>query len=420
MIKDIAVLEHQRELVESTASITGLVAGYASGKSFAATLVTLIKKLQYPEARVCYYLPTYPDIKDIAFDKFPAMCNELGLHYQLNTTKKELHIAGYGTIMFRNMSQPETIIGYDTSFSIIDECDILPKHKMDIAFKHILARNRTPVKEGNKIYVVGTPEGYRWFYSRFVENATTYTHLIKAKTTDNPFIPDDYIDNLKEAYDDRLLKQYLEGQFINVNGSAVYHQFDRKTHVVANRAIDTKLPLVLSFDFNLSPYSSIYLIQEIDGKTYVIDNAIKRNVPLVDALTYLKERFAHLGDYLYNATVYGDASGNSRSQGTGRTNYDLLREAGFSDQLVKTANPRVQDRVNLVNSRLKNGNGITRLYICERNTELISDLEQMSYDSLGRVDKSNQDLSHDTDALGYYIEYCFPINKQKELRVEYV
>jgi len=76
---DFKVLPHQREFINSTDKNTMLVAGYGSGKSYAGTLKTIAMKMMYPNKRVAYYLPTYPLIKDIAFDKFPEILSALGL-----------------------------------------------------------------------------------------------------------------------------------------------------------------------------------------------------------------------------------------------------------------------------------------------------------------------------------------------------
>ena len=417
---DVGVLPHQRSFINSNAPSTGLVAGFGAGKSYSGTLKTIIKKMMYPTIKVAYYLPTYGHIRDIAFVKFCDMCNELGLSYQLNRSDKELHIQGYGTIIFRNLSDPDSIIGYSVGYSLIDECDVLPKAKMDRAFKQILARNREILPDGkpNQVDVVGTPEGFRWFYSRFVENANDSYKLIRAKTTDNPYLPDDYVDTLREAYDPVLLSQYIEGEFVNVNGSAVYHQFDRDVHVVPNMEFNKSLPLIITFDFNINPYNSILLLQVIDGVVHVIDNAIIKNKPLVDSLSYLKQKFDYLGAYLYSATIYGDASGNSRSQGTAVTNYDFIKDAGFHKVKIKRANPRVQDRVNIVNSMLRNAKGDVKLKITECNQELINDMEQMSYDEKGIVDKSNQDISHTSDSLGYYCDMEHRLITRKELSMK--
>jgi hypothetical protein len=311
------------------------------------------------------------------------------------------------------MSEPEMIVGYEVGFSLIDECDVMPRHKMDKAFKQILARNRAKLPDGkpNQVDLVGTPEGYRFAYNLLVANKPDNYRLIKASTYDNKHLPDDYIDKLKDAYDDKLLQQYLLGEFINVNGAAIYHQFDRDVHVISDIGIDTNLPLIISFDFNINPYNAIYLLQVVDGKVIVIDNAIIKGKPLVDSLDYLKSKFSHLGASLMSATIYGDAAGKARSQGTAVTNYDLIRDAGFHKMKIKTANPRVQDRNNAFNSMLRNGKGDVNIAICSRNQELITDLEQMSYNDKGEPDKSNQDLTHSVDSVGYYIEYEHGLNR---------
>lgn len=421
MIKEIAVLPHQRAFIKSTSASTGLVAGFGAGKSYAGTLKTLIKKMQYPAVKVAYYLPTYPHIRDIAFEKFPEMCEQLGLTYQLHRSDKEIWIKEFGSVIFRNMSEPEFIIGYEVGYSLIDECDILPKAKMDKAFKQILARNRAmlPSNDKNQVDVVGTPEGYRWFYDRFVTNKTDDYSLIKAKTMDNPHLPEDYIDTLRSDYDERLLKQYLNGEFINVNGSAVYHQFDRTVHVINDIDINPSLPIAITFDFNINPYNAIYLIQEVNDKVVIVDNAILPKKPLVDSLQFLRDKFKYLGNALYSATVYGDASGRARSQGTAQTNYDLIRNAGFNNQLIKTVNPRIADRVNIVNALLCDGDGNARIQVCKRNSQLITDFEKMSYNDKGEVDKTDNDLTHNADSVGYYIEYKHSLNKPKELRARY-
>ena len=421
MIKEVGTLPHQKQFIKSKAPTTGLVAGFGSGKSYAGTLKTIIKKLQYPSIKVAYYLPNYPLIRDIAFDKFPQMCEDLGLFYQLNKSDKELVIQGFGTIIFRNMSEPEMIVGYEVGYSLIDEADILPKAKMEKAFRQILARNRAPLPDGlpNQVDLVTTPEGYRFAYNLLVANKPDNYALVRASTYDNPHLPDEYIETLKDTYDEKLLQQYLLGEFVNINGSAVYHQFDRDIHVVPDRDIDTRYPLVITWDFNINPYNAVFLIQVIDGIVYVVDNAIIKNKPVVDTIDYLKEKFGHLGAYLYSATIYGDAAGKARSQGTAQTNYDLIRNAGWTKMKIKTANPRVQDRINVFNSMLRNGQGSVSIAICSRNVELINDLEQMSYNDKGEVDKSNQDLTHASDSVGYYLEHEHRLIKSKELRANY-
>ena len=80
----------QLDYMNSNKPNTGFVAGLGSGKSYAATLKTIVKKLQNPTLTVAYYLPTYPLIRDIAFSKFPEMLSEMGIEFVLNKTDKEI------------------------------------------------------------------------------------------------------------------------------------------------------------------------------------------------------------------------------------------------------------------------------------------------------------------------------------------
>lgn len=107
---DIKLNKPQLSFLNSKAINTGFVAGLGSGKSYVATLKTIIKKLDNPTATVAYYLPTIPLIKDIAFDKFPTMLSEMGLKYKLNKSDKDLYIEHngqeLGKIVFRSMDNP--------------------------------------------------------------------------------------------------------------------------------------------------------------------------------------------------------------------------------------------------------------------------------------------------------------------------
>ena len=79
---ELDVLKHQREFIESRELHTALCGGYGSGKSEGGVYKAIIKKLEYPNVNVAYYLPTYPLIEDVAFPKF-----ESALMHQIDQSK---------------------------------------------------------------------------------------------------------------------------------------------------------------------------------------------------------------------------------------------------------------------------------------------------------------------------------------------
>ena len=67
---EIELFSHQMEFMESEATHTAIVGGFGSGKSFIGVAKTVEMKLQMPGVDVGYYLPTYPLIRDMAFQRF--------------------------------------------------------------------------------------------------------------------------------------------------------------------------------------------------------------------------------------------------------------------------------------------------------------------------------------------------------------
>ncbi|MEM8937360.1 MAG: hypothetical protein AAGC77_13230, partial [Pseudomonadota bacterium] len=83
---------------------------------------------------------------------------------------------------------------------------------------------------------------------------------------------------------------------------------------------------------------------------------------------------------------------------------------------VKKGPPPVKDRVTSMNSRLKATNGDIRMLIDPaRCPNLVKDLEGVTIlkGSAGEIDKSDLNLTHLTDALGYYIHAEFSPSKHR-------
>lgn len=400
----IGVLKHQAEFIKSEYRHTGMVAGFGAGKSRAATWKTIAKKLKYPGVDVAYYLPTYSLIEDIAYPNFEELLEQRGIAYRLNKGTKSIETA-YGKIIFRSMDTPAYIVGYKVGYSLIDEADILPMKKMNVALKNIVARNRAqlPNDDKNQLDFVSTPEGFQFMYDFFVRKANKNRHLIRAKTSDNHHNPPDYIDTLSEIYTKEQLAAYLNGEFINLTSGNVYYQFDRvlsnSDEVMRDREI-----LHVGMDFNVTKMNAvIHVIRRGDpiAVAEVVDSF--DTTTMINVLT---EQYKNKG---HQIVVYPDASGQQRSTQTSTTDIKLLKKAGFK-VIVGKVNPRVKDRVTAMNVAFKNAKDIHKYKV---NTEMCPSyaeaLEQQTYKN-GVPDK---DSGHDhiTEAAGYFIS-----NRHKKRR----
>lgn len=388
------LLPHQIEFVDSTDD-TILVGGFGSGKSEAGMIKTIIRKMQYPQYKCAYYLPSYPLVRDIAFEKFTRFLEENGFKFTLNKSDKELHIDGYSSIIFRSMSEPENIVGYEVAYSLIDEADLINKQKMQIAYDKILGRNRAI--EGANVDMVSTPEGFGFLYEKV---NTGRFKVVRAKTSDNKFIPESYIESLKEQYSPELLRAYLNGEFVNLTSGTVYEYFNRERHHKEIQAMVHE-PIYVGQDFNIGGCCSVVFVKR--GNTaYAINEIVSNDTQGI--VENLKELYPNR-----DITIYPDASGYSGRTNASLSDIDILFNAGFKINAPR-ANGKVRDRINTVNTLFSKNELFVNTELCPKLTKA---LEQQAYDKNGEPEKFSGAATIDdwNDALGYFIVREFSMHK---------
>lgn len=404
----------QAAFISSMEPFPAFVGGFGSGKTAAAIARIMRLKRMCPKQDVAYYLPTYGLVEDIAFQRFPAMFDRLGLGYKLNRQTATLQ-TDLGRIIFRTMDNPDRIVGFEVAHSILDELDTLPVEKARNVWNKVIARNRQKAlthdgrKVPNTVSVATTPEGFRFVWERWVKNKAPGYELFRAKTMDNAAnLPDGYIDNLRNSYPTALLSAYLDGEFTNLTSGSVYAEYDRALNY-CDSVDDGKEPLHIGMDFNVSHMAAVvWVLREtmphaVDELTEVFDT------PAMCAL--IKSRFPSRSIF-----IYPDASGNARkSNNASESDLSILRQAGFT-VLVNNRNPAIKDRVLSTNNMI-HSQGVRKLKVnTDKCPALTESLEKQAYDKNGEPDKSGG-LDHVIDAATYFIAYKFPIASQAMRRL---
>ena len=229
--------------------------------------------------------------------------------------------------------------------------------------------------------------------------------MIQASTMSNPFLPDDYVDSLRASYPANLIEAYLNGEFVNLTGGAVYRQFDRLLNH-SDEEENGREKLLIGMDFNVGKMSAIVHVER--NRLPIAVNEIFGCLDTPDMIAEIKRLYPDRKIY-----VYPDSSGkNRKSNEASKTDLSQLVDAGFTLK-YKSVNPRVRDRINSMNAMFCNGKNERRYLVntnrCPRYTD---DLEQQVYNKQGEPDKSH-DNDHMPDAGGYYIAYEFNINQVK-------
>lgn len=447
----IELSDPQYDFLTSTKKHTGFVAGFGSGKSFIGTLKSLNKIINHGIPKTAYYLPTYGDIRDIAFDTFPTVAEMLGYDYKLNKSDKEFTLFDengnkIGSTIFRNMSEPESIVGYQVGYTLIDETDILREHIMDKAFKKILGRNRLVVPitdkeileeivaldeldetmEGtyyheprrewcwvNNIDVAGTPEGFKWFYKRFVKHFNKHTDsLIRASTYSNiENLAEDFIETLRAEYTPELFDAYVNGLFVNLTSGTVYSYFDRVKHhtdrvINYGKVIDNNDGTLYRVGADTLHIGQDFNIGGCCGRVHVIDDGIPRLVAEYSVhdthsiIEHLQREYDG-----FNIIIYPDASGKSSKTNSRKSDIQLLEDAGYEID-APNKNPNVQDRVNSVNTLFYKDQYYVNTNECPESTNAY---EQQAYNDNGEPEKYSgaNTIDDSNDASGYFIDRKF-------------
>ena len=399
---------HQYDFLTSKKPIKGLVGGFGSGKTFVFlknTLKCLFEKTNNTgkSAGLIIY-PTYDLADELFVTPFMEMLDKIGLPYKYNQSKHRFNTAA-GDIKIYQLQKPQRIIGAEYTFIGFDEFDVESWKNCDIAFKKAIGRMRG--SEDTEIYIVTSPEGFHYSHKIFVEDANDDRFLVHGKTTDNKYLPKKYIELLESNYDDTLLRAYRDGQFVNLTQGATYHAFDRK--IIQEYKYNPQLPIYVGMDFNVSPLCAV-LWQKYNDKPQVrVFAAIALHHTGDGEL--LTERMCETIKHTYPNNkyyCYPDATGAARHSSSRYSDISIIRQAGFEVR-VKHINPIVVNRVNAMNRALQDS-----MIIDPSCKELINDLERVTNKPNSReIDKSNKNLTHLTDALGYSIEWEFPAVKPK-------
>ena len=403
----------QWEFLTNKKKISCYTGGFGSGKThslLAKVFYCLItKKNKDGKSNGLILYPTYSLAEEVFVEPFREILERNGIDYDYNIANHRFKTA-YGNIKIYQTRHPQRIVGSSYTYVGIDELDIESYKYAEMAVQKALGRLRGC--EDAELFITTTPEGFGYTYHFMVEQSSDNKLLVHGKTTDNPYLPKSYIESLKENYDEQLLKAYIDGQFVNLNQKGTYYGFDR-TNAVRECKYNRSLPIRIGMDWNVDPLCAAIFQIYPNKQIKVIKELALSHQGTGDLMT---QRMCDTIRDLYpnnKYIAYPDATGAARHSSAQYSDIDIVRANGFL-VLVKHINPRVVNRVNAMNNQLSKNN----IIIDPSCRLLIKDLEQVcNKEGTRDIDKSNKELSHMSDALGYGIEWECPTKRPNRIGV---
>jgi len=244
---------------------------------------------------------------------------------------------------------------------------------------------------------------------------------IPAKITDNPHLPQEYIENLKN------LPRFEYEVFVEGNwdlqlktGGEFYKCFELDKHV-RHTAYNSNLPLHISWDDNVSPYLPLGIFQ-IEGKELRMIDEILGVSPNNTVRNVCNEFIRKYPNHNTGLFVYGDATANKKDTKLekGYNFYRLILD--YLSQYKPTnrvlnSNPSVVMRGNWINTVFEKNIGNLNFVIGENCKTAINDLISLKEASDGtklketakdpKTGATYQKVGHFSDILDYICVSAF-------------
>ena len=391
-----------------------LVAGRRFGKTFLAS-TELVQAAWGQGRKVWYIAPTYRQAKRVAWKGMKQMTKPYWVG-KPNETDLTIELVSGGAISLRGADNYDSLRGDGLDFIVLDEYASIAKAAWTEVLRPALAD-----KQGRALFI-GTPRGRNHFFDLYEAAQSQPNWAAFQFTTEQG--GNVSVAELKSAtheLDERTYRQEFQASFENLGVGLAYHAFDH-AHNIRPLRYQPGVPLIWSLDFNVNPLCSV-LGHKHNGMVHIFDELILPDSNTLAACEeFLTRTEAWCSGQPMSVRVYGDATGEAQKTSASRTDWQIVRDffGRYRDRYDATfhvpgANSPIKDRINCVNSKLKNHAGEHRLFIDPRCKHLIKDCEQVSWkvdphgNSLAQLDKSDPMRTHVSDALGYFIAREFPM-----------
>ena len=387
----------QTNIFDDSTRFRVVVAGRRFGKTFLSTAELLARALTAKDQNVWYVAPTYKAAKEIAWE---MLISQIPAQYiqRTNETALTISLLNGSSIALKGAEKPDNLRGRSLDFVVMDEVADMRKEAWFEVIRPSLSD-----RQGGALFI-GTPKGRNHFYDLYGKgvdqddgwSAHQYT------TIEGGNVPQGEIEAAKADLDERTFTQEYEAAFVSFAG-IIYYGFKREQSV-ARHTHDLSV-IHVGMDFNIDPMSAVLMTR--NGNTlHVFDEIVMFGSNTDEMADEIRQRYGSQSHVI----IYPDpASRQRKTSAGGRTDLSILQNSGFEVR-AKTSHSQIRDRINAVNARLCSSDGRRRLYVDPKCKKVIESLERHTYKE-GTSQPEKDGFDHMNDALGYAVEYLFPIKK---------
>lgn len=401
--------------------------GYGSGKTWCGSLLGILLAKKYPGSRGLVGAKEYELVRKTTLvsylEHLEALGYKQGVHYNYNKVDKIIRFKNGSEILFSQLDNPEKFKSLNLHWAEIEEASQVG----DSTFNQLMGRLRNTYRGKTwqnfryRLFGHTNPQPNKdWIWERFVEHKAPNYRLIIAPTTNNIYLPEHYVKELKNAFDEEYYRINVLGEFGDYNSGLVVKGFTDKN--IKKLKYCENLPIHLTCDFNVDPM--MWCVAHKDNENvYYFDEIVVENATTEICFKEFMRRHPKKDAEI---VINGDASGDNRSTQSEFTNYAIMRKllkdngyTNFRFQL-RDYNPPIQNRIAAFNARVKSADGKVRLFVDKKCKYLLKNINNLRYKEGTTIidvptfnqikqDRDKKFLMHIFDAASYLTEYYWRI-----------
>jgi hypothetical protein len=391
----------QETIAECPIRFRVVVAGRRFGKTHLA-IRELARHARIPNKTVWYLTGSRQQAKSLVWNKLKKKLRKLNWIKTTNESELTIELVNNSIISLKSAEQGDTLRGASLSFLVVDEfADIELETVWSQILRPALSDQRAPA------LFIGTPKAGNQAARDLYDNYLTKKGWMSFSytTAEGGFVDADEIEQARQDLSPKVFRQEYEASWENLS-NVVFEDFGAHNIQPVAKPVNEYESLVAGMDFNVTP------------STCVLGRLTKTGLEIFDEIKMDNSNTNEMVDEIRNRypknpiTIYPDPAGAQRkTSANGNTDIKILENAGFQVRYHRS-HPLVRDRINACNSLffLRQDN-TTRFTVDSRCVNLIKSMKNWTYKE-GTLVPTKGDWDHFCDAIGYLIEYQFPIKRE--------
>lgn len=280
--KEIRLSNWQSQILFDETRYKVINCGRRAGKSTISSIRMLQFATENDNRQLWYISPSYKQSKSIMWAMLMDLIPPQAIDRK-NETELSITLINGSQIFLKGAEDPDSLRGVRIDFCIFDECAFITK--WDEVWK---VMRPTLADSKAECWFISTPNGFNHFKD-LAERTSPDFRYFHFTTYDNPYIPREEIEAMKEEMSPDSFAQEIMGEFRKMSG-LIYKEFNRDIHMVDVPRLDYNWTHTRAIDFGFGHKTALgyFAINSTGTEIYCYDGLYQTGLTTHDMAEAVK------------------------------------------------------------------------------------------------------------------------------------